>query len=119
MDSDPQERPCTRCVKRNIGHLCHDEPREPMKRTKGEHGHITEEADARLKQEESYIDTMVGPFDQQVEQQLVHDSRMNITPPAVPLARQTLSHLVQSSTSAPNVALGTSRPSDQLCKSQI
>ncbi|KAK0706966.1 hypothetical protein B0T26DRAFT_656249 [Lasiosphaeria miniovina] len=23
------ERPCTRCVKRNIGHLCHDEPREP------------------------------------------------------------------------------------------
>lgn len=23
-----QERPCTRCVKRNIGHLCHDEPRE-------------------------------------------------------------------------------------------
>lgn len=24
-------RPCTRCVKRNIGHLCHDEPREPKK----------------------------------------------------------------------------------------
>ncbi|KAK4141165.1 meiosis protein SPO22/ZIP4 like-domain-containing protein [Dichotomopilus funicola] len=23
-----KERPCTRCVKRNIGHLCHDEPRE-------------------------------------------------------------------------------------------
>lgn len=23
-----QERPCTRCIKRNIGHLCHDEPRE-------------------------------------------------------------------------------------------
>ncbi|KAL8336003.1 hypothetical protein RB601_000036 [Gaeumannomyces tritici] len=22
------ERPCTRCIKRNIGHLCHDEPRE-------------------------------------------------------------------------------------------
>lgn len=22
-----QERPCTRCIKRNIGHLCHDEPR--------------------------------------------------------------------------------------------
>ncbi|KAK4157665.1 meiosis protein SPO22/ZIP4 like-domain-containing protein [Chaetomidium leptoderma] len=28
-----QERPCTRCIKRNIGHLCHDEPRdhEPRK----------------------------------------------------------------------------------------
>jgi hypothetical protein len=27
-----QERPCTRCIKRNIGHLCHDEPREPAKK---------------------------------------------------------------------------------------
>ncbi|GAM37587.1 hypothetical protein TCE0_024f07630 [Talaromyces pinophilus] len=26
------ERPCTRCIKRNIGHLCHDEPREPAKK---------------------------------------------------------------------------------------
>ncbi|KAK3941778.1 hypothetical protein QBC46DRAFT_381956 [Diplogelasinospora grovesii] len=25
-------RPCTRCIKRNIGHLCHDEPREPESR---------------------------------------------------------------------------------------
>jgi hypothetical protein len=31
-----QERPCTRCVKRNIGHLCHDEPREPAKKPKSE-----------------------------------------------------------------------------------
>lgn len=23
-----QERPCTRCIKRNIGHLCHDQPRD-------------------------------------------------------------------------------------------
>lgn len=26
-----EERPCGRCLKRNIGHLCHDEPREPKK----------------------------------------------------------------------------------------
>ncbi|KAG9692842.1 hypothetical protein KCU95_g6746, partial [Aureobasidium melanogenum] len=25
------ERPCARCVKRDIAHLCHDEPREPAK----------------------------------------------------------------------------------------
>ncbi|KAF1808564.1 hypothetical protein P152DRAFT_462427 [Eremomyces bilateralis CBS 781.70] len=25
-------RPCNRCVKRSIGHLCHDEPREPAKK---------------------------------------------------------------------------------------
>jgi hypothetical protein len=31
-----QERPCTRCVKRNIGHLCHDEPREGVKKAKSE-----------------------------------------------------------------------------------
>ena len=31
-----QERPCTRCVKRNIGHLCHDEPREGIKKAKSE-----------------------------------------------------------------------------------
>lgn len=27
------ERPCARCIKRDIGHLCHDEPRETAKRT--------------------------------------------------------------------------------------
>lgn len=31
-----KERPCTRCIKRNIGHLCHDEPRESSKRSRGE-----------------------------------------------------------------------------------
>ncbi|KAH9898758.1 meiosis protein SPO22/ZIP4 like-domain-containing protein [Xylariomycetidae sp. FL2044] len=32
------ERPCTRCIKRNIGHLCHDEPRDPdAKKPKGSH----------------------------------------------------------------------------------
>lgn len=27
-------RPCARCTKRGIGHLCHDEPREPESTTK-------------------------------------------------------------------------------------
>ena len=27
-----QDRPCRRCIKRNIGHLCHDEPREGQHR---------------------------------------------------------------------------------------
>lgn len=31
-----KERPCTRCIKRNIGHLCHDEPREPPKKLRPE-----------------------------------------------------------------------------------
>jgi hypothetical protein len=37
-----QERPCTRCIKRNIGHLCHDEPREPAKKSKSEQAAGTE-----------------------------------------------------------------------------
>lgn len=43
------ERPCARCIKRDIGHLCHDEPREPTKRTKSE----PELASADSKPEES------------------------------------------------------------------
>ncbi|KAK6073576.1 transcriptional regulator [Seiridium cupressi] len=32
------ERPCTRCIKRNIAHLCHDEPRDPdAKKSKSGH----------------------------------------------------------------------------------
>ena len=34
-----QDRPCKRCIKRNIGHLCHDEPRE------GQHRKSKSEAD--------------------------------------------------------------------------
>ncbi|KAH8677914.1 hypothetical protein BX600DRAFT_140028 [Xylariales sp. PMI_506] len=34
------ERPCTRCIKRNIAHLCHDEPRDPdSKKSKTSHAH--------------------------------------------------------------------------------
>ena len=32
------ERPCTRCVKRDIGHLCHDEPRDGQRRSESETG---------------------------------------------------------------------------------
>ncbi|MCJ1262124.1 hypothetical protein MMC22_001994 [Lobaria immixta] len=46
------ERPCTRCVKRNISHLCHDEPREPVRVVKGEQDTAIGEDEAVLKQEE-------------------------------------------------------------------
>lgn len=44
-----QERPCARCIKRNIGHLCHDEPREPeaaTKKSKTQHSNTAAEQDA-------------------------------------------------------------------------
>ena len=43
-----QERPCARCIKRNIGHLCHDEPREPesdTKKSKKQHSNSAAEED--------------------------------------------------------------------------
>ncbi|KAL2071471.1 hypothetical protein VTL71DRAFT_12706 [Oculimacula yallundae] len=43
-----QERPCARCIKRDIGHLCHDEPREPdsaTKKAKKQHSNSAPEED--------------------------------------------------------------------------
>ncbi|KAI2778847.1 hypothetical protein F4815DRAFT_446901 [Daldinia loculata] len=49
-----KERPCTRCIKRNIGHLCHDEPRDPdskkLKGTPGAAGHEESEIQPELPQ---------------------------------------------------------------------
>lgn len=41
------DRPCSRCIKRNIGHLCHDEPRE-AKKPKAETTHENGQQDPKL-----------------------------------------------------------------------
>ena len=47
-----QDRPCKRCIKRNIGHLCHDEPREGHHRkSKSEPGEAEEGESASPKNE--------------------------------------------------------------------
>lgn len=46
-----QERPCTRCVKRDIGHLCHDEPRESVRVVKGKQEPAIVEAESAVKEE--------------------------------------------------------------------
>lgn len=74
-----QERPCTRCIKRNIGHLCHDEPREQAKRPKSEHDHSTGEDETSLKHEDPPANgTPHGLKQQQADQQLVQDSSLNL-----------------------------------------
>lgn len=62
-----QERPCTRCVKRDIGHLCHDEPRESVRVVKGKQEPAIVEAESAVKEEVkssvkgiSYRDTRPG-----------------------------------------------------------
>lgn len=55
-----QERPCTRCIKRNIGHLCHDEPREhDSKKARG-----STVAGSNLDENESQSDMAHSALDQ-------------------------------------------------------
>jgi len=74
-----QERPCTRCIKRNIGHLCHDEPREQAKWPKSEHDHSTGEDETSLKHEDPPANGMAPGLKQQHEdQQLLQESSLNL-----------------------------------------
>lgn len=68
-----QERPCTRCVKRNIGHLCHDE--EPSKKPKAKHENINGEAEAvKLNRSSSEL----SAIDQRASSQ---NAGLNLAPP--------------------------------------
>ncbi|KAG8164175.1 hypothetical protein KVR01_006093 [Diaporthe batatas] len=54
------ERPCTRCIKRNIGHLCHDEPREhDSKKARG-----STAAGSNMDENESHADMAHSALDQ-------------------------------------------------------
>ncbi|KAI5800042.1 hypothetical protein EDC01DRAFT_716566 [Geopyxis carbonaria] len=74
-------RPCTRCVKRNIGHLCHDEPREPKK-------HKSE--------------TSPNPLDSSQEDHTMSPSKNSLTPPINGSSEQQEAKL---SASGPSVSL--------------
>ncbi|KAI1745553.1 hypothetical protein F4680DRAFT_106081 [Xylaria scruposa] len=52
------ERPCTRCIKRNIGHLCHDEPRDPdaKKPKSSNHAAARDESDGQTELSRNSID---------------------------------------------------------------
>lgn len=57
------ERPCARCVKRDIGHLCHDEPRDPPKRSKSDLGvaEIAPAPEGVTKDDMSVVNGAFGP----------------------------------------------------------
>ncbi|KAH7153095.1 meiosis protein SPO22/ZIP4 like-domain-containing protein [Dactylonectria macrodidyma] len=57
------ERPCTRCIKRNIGHLCHDEPRDAdSKKAKSiQSSSVVDESDAQSDIARSSISSTMGP----------------------------------------------------------
>lgn len=75
-----KERPCTRCIKRNIGHLCHDEPRDQTKRSRNsEYDHSVAD-DEGESTEFSSVQTMPRNVDVQdaAGQQLLADGSMGL-----------------------------------------
>ncbi|KAJ4368926.1 Transcription factor [Neocucurbitaria cava] len=100
------ERPCTRCVKRNIGHLCHDEPRESVKKSKSE----SENPDAQSetpKNGTSISDTASNAAPRQGSAQ---DAGLNLGPPLLPPNRvdSTTSVAPSDAVSAPQLPSLTS-----------
>ncbi|KAJ4297875.1 Transcription factor [Kalmusia sp. IMI 367209] len=76
------ERPCTRCIKRNIGHLCHDEPREGVKKSKTDPESANGDKDSS-KHEAAGTPTegAVNPITQQTN---APDAGLNLAPPPLP-----------------------------------
>ncbi|KAL8643067.1 MAG: hypothetical protein Q9228_000306 [Teloschistes exilis] len=87
-----KDRPCTRCVKRNIGHLCHDEPREPAKLAKIQPEHVVEDDDASLKHVKLDGDNVLSPVDQlRPGEQVLHQTELDTAAPTVPTNGRTSS----------------------------
>jgi hypothetical protein len=68
-----QERPCARCIKRNIGHLCHDESRAADSATKKSKSHNSNSVDDeetspdQPQSQPSVENGMNHPFDQSTD----------------------------------------------------
>lgn len=79
-----KERPCTRCIKRNIGHLCHDEPRETAKRGRGEHEHSAADDEGSSNNELGSVQGMPRSVDvaDAAGQQSFPDTTIGIAPSA-------------------------------------
>lgn len=78
------ERPCTRCIKRNIGHLCHDEPRETSKRSRNsEYDQSIGDDEGSTSNDFPNVQGMPRNVDVQdaAGQQLLADGSMGLPPP--------------------------------------
>lgn len=108
-----QERPCTRCIKRNIGHLCHDEPRESVKKSKTDPDGANGDNDSQ-KHEAPPSDSARNSIDQRTN---APDAGLNLAPPPVPVNRDANTPAIAQPTpvSAPQLpALASDSPSRKL-----
>ena len=108
-----QDRPCKRCIKRNIGHLCHDEPREGHgyhKKSKPDSDAAGAEEQSPSKEDFSAAPSLPGPA-------LIDDSSPNLLQEDNLGLRPSTSDTMTvstSSTTAPDVAInGGSAPASK------
>ncbi|KAI5852676.1 hypothetical protein DFP73DRAFT_11394 [Morchella snyderi] len=85
------DRPCMRCVKRNIGHLCHDEPREPKKpKTEAANTLDNDQEDSHTSPPRVLlappVDGMPNSLDKQKEAR-IGSSNVSLPPPPIPPSR--------------------------------
>lgn len=59
------DRPCARCIKRSIGHLCHDEPREGVKKSKSDAKNANDDTDGSNHEAAASSDQAVNILSQQ------------------------------------------------------
>ncbi|KAL8985345.1 MAG: hypothetical protein Q9205_000939 [Flavoplaca limonia] len=88
-----KDRPCVRCVKRNIGHLCHDEPRDHAKTAKAQSGSLDEgDKNAALSKDDLTADGLLSSVDQRrTNEQLLQETGLDLGNQPVPTDVQTTS----------------------------
>ncbi|KAL8902376.1 MAG: hypothetical protein Q9192_000003 [Flavoplaca navasiana] len=88
-----KDRPCVRCVKRNIGHLCHDEPRDHAKTAKAQSGSLNEgDKNAALSKDGLTADGLLSSVDQRrANEQLLQETGLDLGNQPVPTDVQTTS----------------------------
>ncbi|KAH7122268.1 hypothetical protein B0J11DRAFT_334486 [Dendryphion nanum] len=106
------ERPCKRCVKRNIGHLCHDEPREGVKKSKPDSEGANGDHDVQ-KHEAAPSESTRSATEQQPS---APDAGLNLAPPPLPANRGANAAAIAQPTpvSAPQLSSLTSNSSSFL-----
>lgn len=74
------DRPCARCVKRSIGHLCHDEPRDSVKGIKHDQTNSTSNSGAAVKLEDSLQYLLSPSIDQQqLDEQVLQNAGADVS----------------------------------------
>lgn len=118
------ERPCGRCLKRNIGHLCHDEPREVKKPKQNgvqtnDHEHDELAVSIPSAAPTPSIHSIASIIEPQAPQasapQVKQTTQAPLAPPPIPLPRTSAPTII-----APLPVSATSRPTmdsnGQACK---